>query len=497
MPVIVIIYLICALLLTIYGINTHIMTLLFMRRFPASAEKDKRYLNDFYHHDSIIEHQVDALVKLPTVTTQLPVYNECNVVERLIDAVVAFEYPLDKHEIQVLDDSTDESRQFIAEKVRVLQQKGVNIHHITRNSRIGFKAGALRHGLERAMGEFVAIFDADFLPQPDFLLRAMPFFCDRPRLGLVQARWGHLNEKESLVTRLQAIGINSHFMIEQAARSTNNLFMNFNGTAGIIRKKAIIDAGNWQGDTLTEDMDLSYRLQLNGWTCHYLAGLVAPAELPSDLNGFKNQQFRWAKGSTQTAIKLMPQILCSSATSFMKFQAFMHMTHYCIHPLMLILALLAPIMLFSKVSFLTGAVFFIFGSLLFISCTGPSRMYLVAEKAIGKKYLRTAIYLPLMVCFGCGLAVNNTKAVIEALIGKSSGFVRTPKSGSGNGKIYGVKKSSIVYFEILTGLWCLYGVNLYLDSHHYLIGHFMALYAIGFLCIGIGSWWHAHRGMFS
>jgi hypothetical protein len=293
------------------------------------------------------------------------------------------------------------------------------------------------------------------------------------------------------LTRLQAIGINGHFMVEQGARSADGLFMNFNGTAGVFRKKAIIDAGNWQDDTLTEDMDLSYRMQLRGWQCRYLIDLVAPAEIPRDLNAFKNQQFRWAKGSTQTAIKLMPCIWRSPASFFAKFQAFMHMTHYAIHPLMLTLALLAPLLLMQEVRFLTGLNLLCFGVLLAVSCTGPSRMYLVAEKALGRRYSQTLLMLPFMVCFGCGLAINNTRAVMEALLGRSSGFVRTPKCGAEERKRYRIAKSPLICIEIFIGLWCFLGMSLYFFSHHYLIGHFMLIYGLGFLCIGGFSWWHA------
>ncbi|MGB3210353.1 MAG: glycosyltransferase [Desulforhopalus sp.] len=490
MSAIIATYFLCALLLTLYGVNTHILIQLF-KRSSRCVEADKKYLAEFYHPNPACTLTAGLEDLLPVVTTQLPVYNELNVVERLIDAVAAFQYPHGKHEIQVLDDSTDEGRHLVAEKVKRLRQKGIQIHHITRTHRQGFKAGALRNGLVSAKGEFIAIFDADFIPQPDFLLRAVPFFQAEQRLALVQARWGHTNENESWVTRLQAVGINGHFMVEQAARSASKLFMNFNGTAGIIRKEAIIDAGNWQGDTLTEDMDLSYRLQLCGWRCRFLADLIAPAEIPSDLNGFKNQQFRWAKGSTQTAIKLIPRILRSSAVSFAKFQAVMHMTHYLIHPMMLTVAILAPFLLLQKTSFMSGVLPLLFGLLLLISCTGPSRMYLVAEKSLGRTYWKTLLFLPLMVCMGCGLALNNSRAVFEAIVGKTSEFVRTPKKGKNSRKMYTAPKSPLILLEILIGLWCLFGVTLYFNFQHYLIGHFMLIYAIGFLSIGIVSWRHA------
>jgi cellulose synthase/poly-beta-1,6-N-acetylglucosamine synthase-like glycosyltransferase len=486
-------YFSCALLLVLYGINCHLLIHLFQRRYPGRLAEDRRRVAQFYDRGDGTVETPSQDQRLPVVTTQLPIYNEMNVAERLIDAVAGMAYPTGRHEIQVLDDSTDETCRIVARKVAALRAQGFDIHHITRTGRTGFKAGALKNGLARARGEFLAVFDADFVPPRDFLLRAMPFFLGQPELGFVQARWGHLNANDSLVTRFQALGIDGHFMVEQWARNTNRLFMNFNGTAGVFRKTAIIEAGNWQGDTLTEDMDLSYRIQLAGWQCRYLIDLVAPAEIPRDLNAFKSQQFRWAKGSTQTAIKLMPRILRSRADAFVKFQAFMHMSHYVIHPLMLTLALLAPLLLLRPVAFLPGLFFFLFGALLLLSCTGPSRMYLVAQKAIGHHPWRTLLLLPGMVCFGCGLAVNNTRAVVEAVLGIESVFIRTPKRGSTRRKRYRVGHRGMIGLELAAGLWCLAGMLLYFHSRHYLIGHFLLIYALGFLMIGGLSWHHRRK----
>jgi cellulose synthase/poly-beta-1,6-N-acetylglucosamine synthase-like glycosyltransferase len=469
------------------------MTRLFRSRYPARRKADQQTLNEFFNGRSPIEAMPEAAVRLPIVTTQLPIYNEHNVAERLIDAVAAFHYPQGKHEIQVLDDSTDETRAMVAAKVETLRKRGVDIHHITRERRMGYKAGALREGLQICRGDFTAIFDADFLPPRDFLLRAIPFFITDQRVGFVQARWGHLNREASLITQLQSVGINGHFMIEQSARNGAELFLNFNGTAGVFRKQAILEAGNWHDDTLTEDMDLSYRIQLAGWRCRYLVDLVAPAEIPEDINAFKGQQFRWAKGSIQTAIKLLPRIMRCPAAPFVKIQAFMHLTHYVVHPFMLFLALTAvPILLSGRLT-LPPLAFGCYGLLLMASCSGPSVLYLTAERTLRNNLWKTIALLPLMICFGCGLAVNNTRAVLQAIFGKQSGFVRTPKKGFAKQKIYTPLKDWNFIVEILAGLWCLVGTAIYFGAAHYLVGHFLFLYGTGFCGIGFLSWYHRRQ----
>jgi cellulose synthase/poly-beta-1,6-N-acetylglucosamine synthase-like glycosyltransferase len=478
-------YLAACFLLMLYGLNCHVMVHFFKKRLDQRRSDDHRLLADFMAHGS--------LGKLPFVTTQLPIYNELNVAERIIDAVAAFDYPPDRCEIQVLDDSTDETGKIIAKKVTALKDSGINIRHIIRPHRKGFKAGALRYGMERAKGELIAIFDADFVPPRDFLIKSVPFFIMDHGLGLVQARWTHLNADKSLITKLQSMGINGHFMVEQSARNWNALMMNFNGTAGVLRKEAIEDAGNWQADTLTEDMDLSYRMQLAGWHCRYVLDLIAPAEIPEDINAFKNQQFRWAKGSIQTAIKLLPRVWRSGFSTFCKIQATLHMTHYLIHPLMAYLALVSPVLLLAAEIEFSDPVFIALITALVIASTGPSRLYFVAERQVGGCWAERLRYLPLLILLGCGLAISNTRAVMEAVTGKNSDFVRTPKQGHNLKRYYRPLTNALFLIEIPIGIWCLSGFFFYARANLHLLRPFLFLYAIGFIWVGFLSIIHGKR----
>ncbi len=464
--------------LLLYALNCYVLIFLFRRR-RNEAEAMRR---DVYQRHSDLVARDD----LPLVTTQIPLFNEFNVAVRVMEAACAMEYPEGLHEIQVLDDSTDETRELVDRTADRLQQEGHWIRVIRREDREGYKAGALEEGTRQAAGNLLAIFDADFVPPTDFLLRTVPFFLDDAKLGLVQARWGHLNPRRSLLTRAQSVGIDGHFMVEQSARAWNGLFMNFNGTAGIWRREGIEAAGGWSWDTLTEDMDLSYRMQLAGWGAVYLPDLVVPAEIPEVVTALKTQQFRWAKGSTQTAIKLLPVIWRSGEPLFKKLQATMHMTHYFVHPLMLTLALFAlPVLLTLEVT-LGAALFTFLAGVLTLAMMAPSSLYLVSQQAAHPRdWPRRVICLPALVVMGVGLAVSNSRAVFEALIGRKSGFIRTPKKGDRERKRYRVRLPWTALVELAVGVYCAASLAVYLLQGKYLVGPFLAMYAAGFLFIGL------------
>ncbi len=366
----------------------------------------------------------------PMVTIQLPIYNELFVAERLIDNMAALDYPRDRLEIQVLDDSTDETVDIVARKVETYRRQGLQIHHIRRGTREGFKAGALDYGLGLARGEFIAIFDADFLPRPDFLKRTIPYF-DDPRIGVVQTRWEHLNEDYSLITRLQALQLNVHFSVEQTGRRLGNFLLQFNGTAGVWRRRAIEDAGGWQPDTLTEDLDLSIRAQLRGWKIHYLEEVGAPAELPAEMNSFKSQQYRWMKGGAETAKKMLPRVWRSQLSLTQKLHATGHLLASTIFVFVFIAGVFSVPMLFAidalgiepkwYTFFLTGwlsiiAVYYV-GNVQTEFLKGP---YL-------KRVLKFVLLFPLFLALSMGLSLHNTVAVLQGYLGKKTPFVRTPK----------------------------------------------------------------------
>lgn len=472
--------------LMVYGLNCYVMLHLFRRRQRQAAEARRR----------IVEEMGDVFARpdLPVVTTQIAIYNEINVSERVIRAVCAMRYPAGKHEIQVLDDSTDDTRKVVDRVVAEMRSQGHDVRVLRREIRTGYKGGALAEGMAVARGELLAVFDADFVPPPDYLLSIAPFFMRDPKLGFAQARWGHLNDNRSFLTRAQAIGIDGHFIIEQIARGWNNLFMNFNGTAGVWRRAAIVAGGGWQWDTLTEDLDLSYRVQFAGWKPLYLPDLVVPAELPETAAAFRSQQFRWAKGSFQTLIKVFPRLRRQSCSGFKKFEAVMHISGYGVHPLMLTLSLLALPMLLLTRQFLLPVWFFAaLGLPLALSILGPSLLYVCAQCAVDpRRGWRSVFWMPALMFVGVGLALSNTRAILEAVRGHESEFVRTPKRGDREVKRYDGRFSRIALFEIALGLYSVLTVCVYIHFHRVGVVPFLILYACGYLYMGLLSIWQAN-----
>ncbi len=432
----------------------------------------------------------------PLVTVQLPLYNERYVAGRLLEAAAALDYPADRLEIQVLDDSTDDTVTIVAETAERLRARGVQVVHIRRPERTGFKAGALAVGLAAARGEFVAIFDADFVPPSDFLRRTIPHFA-AARVAVVQARWGHLNRDFSFLTVAQSLGIDGHFGVEQAARSRNRLLLNFNGTAGVWRRTAIEDAGGWAHDTLTEDLDLSYRAQLRGWGIVYLPDLVCPAELPVVISGFKSQQRRWAKGSIQTARKLLPRVLKSRLSLWVKYQAFLHLTYYMIHPLMLVVVLLSAPVLAVGVGARPVVTLGLASVAVLLANIGPACMLVYAQIVLPESGWRRALRLPNLMVIGVGVAWSTSLAVLAAFWGRDLHFVRTPKFGVGprggqwRGTLYAAARPWGGLVELALGLYCAW--TAWLVSAHGLYGvlPFMLLYTTGFLTVGVLTVSHA------
>lgn len=368
--------------------------------------------------------------EFPEVTVQLPIFNERYVVNRLIDSVADFNWPKDKLEIQVLDDSTDETGGIIADKVRELQQQGFDIHHIQRTSREGFKAGALQYGLERAKGEYIAIFDADFTPHTDFLMNTIPSFNDE-NVGMVQTRWTHLNQDYSLLTKVQAFALNAHFTVEQKGRNHAGYFMNFNGTAGVWRRCCIKDAGGWDYDTLTEDLDLSYRAQMAGWDFLFLEDVVSPAELPVALSALKTQQYRWTKGAAETARKHLGNVWSSEAGFIKKLQASSHLLSSSIFIFVLMVSVLSVPLLWLKNMqpgldpFFIAASFFVLGLLGWVLFYGAP--FLREKGTVFTKANKVLVMFPVFLSISMALSVHNSIAVLKGLAGKASPFIRTPK----------------------------------------------------------------------
>lgn len=428
---------------------------------------------------------------LPSVTVQLPLFNELHVVGQLLDAVAKLDYPREKLQIQILDDSTDETKQACAEGAGRLRDQGFDVEHLHRVDRTGFKAGALEAAMPSAKGEFLLIFDADFVPQPDLLQKMIHHFTD-DRVALVQARWGHANEKDSLLTRLQAMMLDGHLVLEQAARCRSGHFFNFNGTAGMWRKRAIVESGGWQHDTLTEDMDLSYRAQMKGWRFVYLKDIVVPAELPPDMDGFKSQQHRWTKGSIQVCKKILGDIWRSDERLGIKLEATAHLGANFAYLLMfgvLVLVYPANFMFqnsWQKALFLDLPIFF-FATLSVII------FYLAAQGAQRPwGWVKAALYLPLLLALGIGMSINNGKAVLEALFNQQSDFVRTPKYGQQTAPArrhsrYKAARSVTFWIEVALAAYFSWLLVMAVMRGQWVSVPFLAMFQFGFLYVVLGS----------
>ncbi|HKE19747.1 MAG TPA: glycosyltransferase [Kofleriaceae bacterium] len=438
--------------------------------------------------------------ELPVVTVQLPIYNERFVVERLIDAVAALDWPQGRLEVQVLDDSTDDTAALCRERVAEWRRRGLAIEQVRRGDRAGFKAGALQHGLARARGELLLVLDADFVPPPDLLRRMVGHLAD-PGAAMVQARWEHLNRDASALTGLQALLLDGHFGVEQTARARRGCFFNFNGTAGLWRRSAIDDAGGWQGDTLTEDLDLSYRVLLRGWRFAYLLEEAVPGELPADMNGFKSQQFRWAKGSMQVARKLLPAVLRSRRGAAVKLEALFHLTHNLPYLLTAALALLAVPALAWRDDQGIGSVWL--EVVLACGAAAVTAAYLVTAQAavrgsrLGLRAVASVVArVPAIIALTAGISISQSRAVLEGLAGRPSEFVRTPKQGAvgarGDRKPapaagYASSAGALPILELAAAAYLAAGLAQALAAHRFTAAPILALFALGFAWIGGGS----------
>jgi cellulose synthase/poly-beta-1,6-N-acetylglucosamine synthase-like glycosyltransferase len=463
-------------LLAIYGVHRYTLCYLYFKYRKNASGAPPRLFDE-----------------LPRVTVQLPIFNEQFVIDRLIEAICAMEYPKDRLEIQVLDDSTDETQQVAAAIVARYAALGHPIQYIHRTNRHGYKAGALDAGLNFAKGEFVAIFDADFVPPTDWLMQVIHHFAE-PEIGMVQTRWTHLNRNYSILTQIEAILLDGHFVIEHGARYRTGDFFNFNGTAGMWRIKAIRDGGGWQHDTLTEDTDLSYRSQLAGWKFKYLPHVECPSELPIEMTAFKTQQARWAKGLIQTSIKVLPKIFHSDVPRRIKIEAVYHLTANLSYPLMVLMsAALLPAMI---CRFYQGwfQMLLIDVPLFTASTFSIAVFYVLSERELfPKTWWKTILYLPFLMALGIGLTVTNTKAVMEALFGIKSAFVRTPKyrvalkGEKSQASKYRKRLVLTPWIELLLGAYFFLAILYTFSNHNYFTAPFLILFVIGYWYTGLMS----------
>jgi cellulose synthase/poly-beta-1,6-N-acetylglucosamine synthase-like glycosyltransferase len=449
----------------------------------------------YYKYRKNSPRQTACFLHRPRVTIQLPMYNEKWVARRVIDAACAVRYPRDRLQIQVLDDSTDETVEIARQAVEQQRLAGQPVELIHRDNRVGFKAGALESGLQTATGEFILMFDADFIPPPDILDHLIDHFVD-PEIGMVQARWEHLNRDQSLLTKSQAVLLDGHFVIEHAARNRSGRFMSFNGTAGAWRKSCIASAGGWEHDTLTEDLDLSYRAQMKGWKFVYLPEVTSPAELPPEMNAFKNQQHRWAKGGAQTCRKLLPSILKSRLSWRIKVEAFFHLTSWVSYFLILALTFLLLPILYFKTNVFQDSVFLrvVFDiSLVLLATCSASTFYVASQREVFRTWGESLKYLPFLMSLGVGVSLNNARAALEGFLGHRSEFVRTPKFGIGESGGSWQRRSAAssrtrgrqwqVYCELGMGLYLLTCVAYTVYEKIWIGLFFMCLFTVGYMYV--------------
>jgi len=432
------IYTFLLVMVSIYGLHRYALVYLFLRHRKRAPKPSGKF------------------DELPFVTIQLPMYNEEYVARRIIERTCRIDYPRDRLQIQVLDDSTDGTCRIARQAVADARAAGFDIEYVHRDNRAGYKAGALSNGLKTAKGEFISIFDADFVPEPSFLKESIHYFTD-PKVCVVQTRWEHINRDDSLLTRTQAILLDGHFAIEHVARNRSERFMSFNGTAGTWRRSAIEDAGGWRCDTLTEDLDLSYRAQLKGWRFVFLPKLTSPAELPPEMISFKTQQFRWTKGGVQTAMKMLPKVMLAKLPLKVKVESFFHLTCFTMHLYMFLLVLMFfPVIYVRGVPMEIGSVWRgLFDVSVFTLATLSASVFYIASQVQLFHDWRVAVkYMPVLMAVGVGLCVSNTKAILEALFGKSSEFVRTPKYGNTR-MVFTAKKSKPTKRRKVNWLACL------------------------------------------
>jgi hypothetical protein len=452
-----------------------------------------KVLYQFWKHRSNPPVPVSQFAALPMITVQLPIFNELHVVGNLLRTVSALDYPRDRLQIQVLDDSTDETAAHAEKLAAELKAQGYDVDFRHRTNRNGFKAGALDEAMAAAKGDYICIFDADFQPQPDYLKKVIHHFTD-PKVGMVQARWGHLNKEFSLLTRLQALFLDGHLVLEQTARSRHGEFLNFNGTAGIWRRSAITESGGWQHDTLTEDLDLSYRSQLKGWKFIYLKDVVVPAELPPDMDGFKSQQHRWTKGSIQVCKKILADVWRSDIPLGLKLEATAHLTSNFAY-----LLTLCTLVLMYPANFVMGSSWhkavFVDVPVFFFASLSVVAFYITAQGAQSRfGWLKALPYVPMLLALGIGMSINNGKAVLEALLNQSSEFVRTPKYGIETKaqavqqrSSYKAGKSIALWIEVtLTGYFA-WMIALAADRGQWGSIPFLLLFFCGFGYVAAGS----------